>query len=111
MLSPLDPVKPAHAEAISLTTSFAPWFIDIVLLLRLHAIYPRSLTPRSKLLAIFSLPIVIKLARFTALVAFAVIWRRRNSAGPQNASSSLAPFPRPAITFEWSAQIVDNGWV
>ncbi len=69
----LYPLEPASKSLLTSVIAFAivsPVFIDSILLFRILAFYPLGSTPTSQLLAIFSLPALVKSGRFIAVVLY-----------------------------------------
>jgi hypothetical protein len=67
---------PPHEALVAITTgfiNFLPTFaVDIVLLLRMLAVYPYSSTQKSRFAAIFALPVVLKIARIVGIICVSV---------------------------------------
>lgn len=97
--------------AFTLTFAFAPWFIDVVLFLRLLVVYPAALASTRKRVAVFALPVMLKLGRIATLAVFAVQWRKSTNNLPTGDISSVQGLSfthAPALKVEWVCQVVDN---
>lgn len=69
----LDPFHLVSMDLYTATIVFAvfpPLFYDSILLFRLFALYPPSITPKSTLVKIFAFPFLVKCARLVVIVCF-----------------------------------------
>lgn len=113
-MSPLDPAPPSATSGFILVTAFTPWLVDLVLILRLLAIYPLNTTSLRKIARVFSIPVLLKLGRLAALIVFIVQWKNTvddASDGDIGAVQKQGFTRSPAIKVEWLAQMADNGYV
>jgi hypothetical protein len=92
------------------------WMVDLVLILRVLAIYPFTTTPRIKWLMIMFVPFALKSARIACIIAFFHDYVRENNtgkqelgvgAGDQEKTSTL--YRSPYFLALWILQAVDNG--
>lgn len=108
----LYPLEPMSKELLTSVIAFAivsPLFIDSILLLRILAFYPVSMTPTSQLIAIFALPAIVKCGRFIAVVMYLHQFTHSSGNLPNVLLAAESTWPRnPYIISEWSLQMVDN---
>jgi hypothetical protein len=72
ILHPLQPV-PASLEVIAgLSNGFTILSVDVILLCRMFAVFPPSVTSKLKLALVFTLPLLFKASRLALLIAYAV---------------------------------------
>jgi hypothetical protein len=108
----LYPLEPISKELLTTVIAFpvvSPLFIDSILLFRILAFYPVSITPTYQLVAIFALPAIVKCGRFIAAVTY--LHRFTHSSGnlPSVLLAAESTWPRnPYIITEWSLQMIDN---
>jgi hypothetical protein len=104
-----DLKQTVFAFACLFTTT--PWIIDLVLVLRLAAVYPPKITTRLTTVAIFAFPVVIKIVRLVMIILYNVsFWGDINKASLLN-SLSIPAHAFPYSKAEWILQIFDNGFV
>jgi hypothetical protein len=72
MVSPLDTCSNAADGAIGVFLTLTPILVDSILLLRLIAVYPPSITPTRKFVLILAFPVLAKIVRFTCTTAFLI---------------------------------------
>jgi hypothetical protein len=86
-----------------------PWIIDLLLLLRLAAVYPLRTHSRLTVAGVFAFPVAIKIARIVpAALALKTIYEAssRGMIAVVNVSGT-SPWPK----VEWFLQIFDNACV
>lgn len=111
MIFPLRPVSIALLTSVVAFALVSPVFIDSILLLRILAFYPISITPKRTLAAIFAFPLAIKCARFIVVVTYLCIFvqKTRTSSSVFAAAESIWP-KNPFILSEWTMQMMDNAY-
>ncbi|GJE97669.1 hypothetical protein PsYK624_138900 [Phanerochaete sordida] len=80
----LNPTAPARSTSDSIficALLLAPWLAELVLALRLTAVFPPSQTPKRKLAAILVFPVTIKCARLGCCIALCTMWIRSDEIG------------------------------
>lgn len=109
ILFPLQPISKELLTTVLAVSFVSPLFIDSILLLRILAFYPLSLTPNRKLLEIFALPIVVKCGRFIAVVMYICQFTHSSGTLSNVLSAAQSTWPKnPYILAEWSLQTIDN---
>ena len=89
-----------------------PTYIDFVLLLRLHAVFPPHVIGRRWYIIIMGVPIVINLGRLANTLIYTVAYSRNTYGLSYNSESGVAGagiLPKlhlPSATIEWALQIV-----
>ncbi|EKM52486.1 uncharacterized protein PHACADRAFT_260933 [Phanerochaete carnosa HHB-10118-sp] len=98
--------------AFGVVLSFVTWISELVLLLRLVAVFPIQLTGRKTLLAIMAFPVAVKLVRLACLVCYYVQF---SEVAPPYGNNVLTiqdgPANSPFIKVNWTLEIFDNGCV
>ena len=112
ILYPLEPVSKSLLTSVIAFSIVSPVFIDSILLFRILAFYPLGTTPTSRLLTIFSLPVLVKSERFIAVVLYL---NQFTHTGGKLSNVLLAAqstgHKNPYILTEWSLQMIDDMWV
>lgn len=88
---------------------FTPWIVDLVLLFRLHAVYPYKTTSKPVFWSIFTFPVAIKIVRFVTMVLFAVEFQRQTVAVGSAVAAAQKTVRSVYTKIEWVSQIADNG--
>jgi hypothetical protein len=76
LLNPLTTDLRSLFISIPLVSLVSNWLVDLVLLLRLYAVFPASSTRRRTLYAVFITAFLIKAARLTLSITNSVLWIR-----------------------------------
>lgn len=86
-----------------------PIFVDLVLFMRLFAVYPPRRLAWSHIVAIYSLPVLLKITRIVNLSIFFARGAAtlQSGAGPAAAGQALWNV-QPWYKIEWVLQLVDN---
>ncbi len=112
ILYPLEPVSKSLLTSVIAFAIVSPVFIDSILLFRILAFYPLGTTPTSRLLAIFSLPALLKTGRFIAVVLYLNQFTHSSGKLPNVLLAAQSTWPKnPYILTEWSLQMIDNTYV
>jgi hypothetical protein len=69
----------------------SPWVMDLVLLLRLYAVFPMATTPTRTMGAVFSFTVCVKMARLGCNVANTVQWARAAAVAQQPLATIYSP--------------------
>jgi hypothetical protein len=72
ILKPFTPFAPSAVVYLGLITSIPVIGVDVLLFCRLLAVFPLSLTRRRTILAVYTLPILLKLCRVGLLIGYGV---------------------------------------
>jgi hypothetical protein len=88
LLRPLRGFPRTSFIAIPIVTFSAPWVIDLVLLLRLYAVFPAAITPRRTIRAVFVFAACVKVARLGCGIVNAALWI---PTVPQNPLAAYSP--------------------
>lgn len=113
MLSPLQPWSSANSLAFSILTSYTPWLVEMILVVRLLAVYPYSTTPKRLWFFIFIPLLLLKIARFVNMTVFTVEYvalLRSPSSGNPLSVSQVAWNSHPGPKIEWVIQVLDNSY-
>ena len=98
--------------AFGVVLSFLSWISELVLLLRLVAVFPVQLTGRKTLMAIIAFPVAVKLARLACMVCYYVEFAKVEPPYGNNiVLVRMGPTRSPFIKVEWTLEIFDNGCV
>lgn len=98
--------------AFGVVLSFVSWISELVLLLRLVAVFPIQLTGRKTLMAILAFPIFVKIVRLACMVCYYVQFSEvAPPYGNNILTIELGPTHSPYIKVEWTLEIFDNGYV
>lgn len=109
ILYPLEPISKELLTAVIAFAIVSPLFIDSILLFRILAFYPLVTTPIWQLLAIFSLPMLVKCGRFIAVVMYLHQFTHSSGNLPNVLLAAQSTWPKnPYILAEWSLQMIDN---
>jgi hypothetical protein len=84
-------------------TFTSPWVIDLVLLLRLYAVFPIASTPKRIICAVFAFTTCIKAARLGFCVANMVLWVH---SVPRDPLASFHSFNNARAVHSWLAKVV-----
>jgi hypothetical protein len=87
LLRPLAGFPRTSFIAVAIVTFLSPWVIDLVLILRLYAVFPVATTPRRKICAVFAFTACIKMARLGFGIANAALWVPTVAQDPSTAYS------------------------
>jgi hypothetical protein len=114
MLTPLHPWSSANSLVFCILTSYTPWLVEMILVIRLLAVYPYSTTPKRLWFFIFIPLLLLKIARFVNMTIFTVeyvaLLRSSSSVNPLPISQ-IAWSSHPGPKMEWIIQVVDNSYV
>ncbi|PFH53687.1 hypothetical protein AMATHDRAFT_924 [Amanita thiersii Skay4041] len=109
ILSPLNPPPLSWNITIGCLGAVQTILVDIILLLRLVAVYPRSYIGGRRFVLLITLPILLKGMRIANLIAFikALTDATRD---PATANSRIASVwaHSPYLKIEWVSQMVEN---
>jgi hypothetical protein len=83
--------------------------VDLVLLFRLHAVYPYRTTKKALFWSIFAFPVAIKIVRLVASVLFAVHFSSQVTTTGSAVVAAQNTVRSIYTKVEWTAQIADNG--
>lgn len=109
ILYPLEPISKELLTSVIAFSIVSPVFIDSILLFRILAFYPFSITPTWQLVAIFALPALVKCGRFTAVVMYLHSFTHSSGNLPNVLLAAQSTWPKnPYILAEWSLQMIDN---
>lgn len=111
LLSPLRPFWRYHDLVFSLIMTFIAWIVEMILLLRLLAVYPYSSTSKRIWFTIFIPLILLKLARIINTSIFNADYNRQlrlHSYYSPLASSQTVWRTYPNSKIEWILQVIDN---
>ena len=111
MLSPTKPFWRYHELVFSLMITFIAWVVEMILLLRLLAVYPYSHTPKRLWFAIFIPLVVLKLGRIVNTSIFNAQYNKQLRNHPYDsplASSQTVWHEYPFVKIEWILQVIDN---
>jgi len=114
MLFPLQPLSSANTLVFSIMTSYIPWLVETILVVRLLAVYPYSTTPKRLWFFIFIPLLLVKIARFVNLTIFTVEFGaslRSPSSGDPLTMPQIAWNSHPGPKIEWIIQVMDNSYV
>jgi hypothetical protein len=89
LLKPLSGSPHTAFIATPLVAFFSPWVFDLVLLLRLYAVFPIATTPKRTFWAVFAFAVSVKAARLGCGIADVVLWVP--NVGPQPYTSLYSP--------------------
>ncbi|KAH9478635.1 hypothetical protein JR316_0009092 [Psilocybe cubensis] len=111
ILTPLRPLNPDTALVFTVVITFTPWLVELILVVRLLAVYPYARTPKRTWFAIFIPLILLKIARFVNNTVYAVEYvqlvRNPGSADPISVAQRSWD-SHPGTKIEWVLQVVDN---
>jgi hypothetical protein len=85
-LNPLTTSPRSLFISIPLVFIASNWVVDLVLLLRLYAVFPPSLTRRHTFCTVFIIAFLIKAARLTYGITNSVLWIHIVSCSPPGAA-------------------------
>jgi len=111
LLSPSRPFWRYHDLVFSLMLTFVAWLVEMILLLRLLAVYPYSSTSKRIWFTIFIPLILLKLARIINTSIFNADYNRQLRLHPYYsplASSQTVWRTYPNSKIEWILQVIDN---
>jgi hypothetical protein len=94
-----------------LIQSLATWIVDLVLLLRVLAVFPLSTTRMSIFTGIFAFPFAIKTARLVLIVTSITLWARTVKGvaiGTSAASANGGILDSPLIRAEYVCSLADH---
>ena len=114
MLTPLHPWSSVNTLVFTILTSGIPWLVEMILVVRLLAVYPYSTTPKRLWFFIFIPLLLLKIARVVNLAIYTVeyntLMRSPSSRDPLSVPQiALNSHPGPKI--EWIIQVLDNSYV
>lgn len=110
ILFPVQPISKTLLTSAVACSILGTLFTESILLFRILAFYPISLTSRRRLLAIFAVPIVVKLGRFIAIGMYLYEFTHNgNNFSILIMSVAQSAWPKSGpIIVAWSLQIIDN---
>ena len=114
MLSPLQPWSSANSLVFSILTGYIPWLVEMILVVRLLAVYPYSTTPKRLWFFIFIPLLLLKISRFVNMTIFTVEYGallRSPSSGDLLSMPRIAWNSYPGAKIEWIIQVLDNSYV
>jgi len=114
MLSPLQPWSSANSLVFSILTGYIPWLVEMILVVRLLAVYPYSTTPKRLWFFIFIPLLLLKISRFVNMTIFTVEYGtllRSSSSGDLLSMPRIAWNSHPGPKIEWIIQVLDNSYV
>jgi hypothetical protein len=114
MLSPLQPWSSANSLVFTILTGYIPWLVEMILVVRLLAVYPYSTTPKRLWFFIFIPLLLLKIARFVNMTIFTVesgVLLRSPSSGDPLFMPQIAWNSHPGPKIEWIIQVLDNSYV
>jgi hypothetical protein len=100
--------------AIPLVGESITWVVDLVLLLRLYAIFPVSTTPRRTFWGVMLLSVLLKVGRVGFCVTDFVRWARNVSGSPfadQHSSNNSRLVHSPLLKLAIICDILDHAYV
>lgn len=112
ILHPIRPLPKNLLTTVVVLTSVSPLLVDSILIFRIAAFYPFSMTPITTLVVVFGFPLLVKCGRFTAIVLFLNSFVK-GIANLNNIFLGALPswHQNPFLMAEWIMQIVDNVFV
>jgi len=99
--------------AFAVFTSFTPWLVEMILLVRLTAVYPFLQTPKRLWFSIFIPLALLKLARLVNNIVFVVQYveyLQGPGAGNPITNAQKAWDSHPGTKIEWILQVIDNAY-
>jgi hypothetical protein len=113
ILHPLQPV-PASWEVIAgLSNGFTILSVDVILLCRMFAVFPPSVTSKLKLALIFTLPLLFKASRLALLITYVVQYMTDFRLHPQTVSQDHDTSATQIQIYQsiWFITVFDNASV
>jgi hypothetical protein len=98
LLKPLAGFPRTSFIAVAIVTFLSPGVIDLVLILRLYAVFPMATTPRRNICAVFAFTACIKMARLGFGIANAALWV---PTVPQDPSTAYSPSNSHSVHSSW----------
>ncbi|KAF8508683.1 hypothetical protein JB92DRAFT_2732077, partial [Gautieria morchelliformis] len=108
ILHPEHPVDDSLFLSSIGPTLYTPIIVDCILILRLSAVYPASVTPRTYRIPILAIPQLCTIARVICMSSFVRQW---TIAGLQSSALMVSDviWPQnPLIIADWSIQLFEN---
>jgi hypothetical protein len=90
--------------------SLSNYIVDVALLFRVVAVYPRTTTPRTQLLAILALPLALKVLRVVEWIVWSIDGVRRASLAVDTGYIQ-SDLQRACAVIRWAFAAVDNTYV
>jgi hypothetical protein len=109
--NPLEPVPKSTYILFPTLESVSTWMADLVLLLRLYAVFPYRATGRGKFSAVFAFPVLIKTARICTISTSVALSARAllNVDNPLLfATSNFGIASSPLVKAEYAFEIADH---
>ncbi|PWN46183.1 hypothetical protein IE81DRAFT_327614 [Ceraceosorus guamensis] len=103
---PSQPFPKGLYMAIVVMPGITPYLADLVITLRLLHFYPIATTSAKKLLAIFAIPVLLKVGRLVSLTLFWIEFRASLDRSPTPLDIHGTTYP--AATTEYAAQAADT---
>ena len=114
MLTPLHPWSSANILGFAILTSCIPWLVEMILVVRLLAVYPYSTTSKRLWFFIFIPLLLLKIARFVNFTIFTVECDALLRSPPSGDLLFVAQFAWNSYLgpkIEWVIQFLDNSYV
>jgi hypothetical protein len=111
LLDPLKQVPVSTFIAFPVLLTVSTWIVDLVLLLRLYAVFPYRSTSTPKFIAIFAFPLLIKISRIVVIATSVSIWAKSilSVANPEAlATTNLGLTRSPLLKAEYLCEIGDH---
>jgi hypothetical protein len=111
ILDPLAPVATSTFVTFPVLQTVSTWLVDLVLLLRLYAVFPYRSTPTARFAGVFAFPVVIKAARLAVIATSVAIWARSilSVADPEQLTTTNLGLTRsPLLKAEYLCEIADH---
>ena len=114
MLTPLHAWSSANLLGLGILTGYIPWLVEMILVVRLLAVYPYSTTPKRLWFFIFIPLLLLRIARFVNTTIYMVEYDallRSPSSGDPLSMPKLALNSHPGPKIAWIMQVLDNSYV
>ena len=110
MLQPTR-IVPTHTYLAQISLALlVPCICDAVLIVRLLALFPKTLTTKATYVKLLAFPVFCKAARISILIAYLVATKAKvkDLKGSVLLVGEVTWFRNPYITSEWILQVLDN---
>ena len=110
ILHPQHPVPDHLFLAYIGIALYTPIVVDCILILRLSAVYPASITPSIRRMPILSVPLLCTAARIVCVSFFVHRWAVLGSQSTAEMASNIVWPHNPMIIADWSIQLFENSY-
>jgi hypothetical protein len=111
LFNPLEGVGRATYIAFPLLQALGTWIVDLVLLLRVFAVFPFGSTRPGIFAGVFAFPLVIKITRFVLIITSITLWARTVKSiaiGTVTTSSTVDIVHSPLLKSEFVCELADH---